>query len=249
MILILARAQDALAGQLAQLLEQAGRPYQLVHDLHKLKMTVCAERDTSSSVRFSLNATEKHFTAIMPRLYPTLIDSQTFLGSERLAAWSALALFQGTVINRPSRLGFIPSVDAHFLPPRATLAVTPPMPPPGCLINAQEASTGRFLRREEVTSTQLTRFTVFDPIHTARLLIVGEHVFDVRKGVKLEATEIKAFNLPWHFTFQKHEVPFMLVTLECFATPRLLEVNYFPVPSQYESVATRVHQILVSELT
>jgi len=124
-----------------------------------------------------------------------------FLGSEWLAAWwAALRHFDGPVVNRPGRDGFLPEpwpwrlegALAGFAPSgvrvadRAEACETAPRTTVHRL--ASGAYAGCFDEREQarLAPGEVYALTPLDPRRTSHLLLAGERCFDLVSGEPLD---------------------------------------------------------------
>jgi len=187
------------------------------------------------------------------------IDSESqFEDSERLAAWwSALAYFPGPVVNRPSRLGFLPELDVLSLVERVPNLDLAPMhigsktPPSltGSITNIHSARDGRFLGRGNLHGEEeLCLFTGFDPERTCRILWAGDKSFatDIKPSASIGAAGvIKALGKE----LRSLSATFSLVVLQVSSSSIEL-VHATPVPnlSNFMELEEDVYEALLNHL-
>ena len=175
---------------------------------------------------------------------------------ERLAAWwAALALFPGPVINRPTRYGFMPVLDALDLAKRidgvcvashwtelaqASDSVPAPTNPAPRGTNIHRMHSGEWVHPDDWSSesgSMVVCVTRFDPEAVFRLVVVGRdcHTDDLRLAAR-HADVVRRL--------RDHLGPRMLLcslVLESTQTKAtILAVDGWPVPSRFRQLSVDI---------
>jgi hypothetical protein len=187
-----------------------------------------------------------------------------FLQAEWLAAWwSALALFRGRVINRPSLEGFFPNVDC--------LSLTRSVPglsvrkveirtgsEPGNAdtgpVNVHRISDGHFVGRLpgrlNLLDSEWYAFTPFNPSCVARILIAGDETFHLAMGSDRLQEQFADQILALRAELGRRCAHFCLLVLEARQeTLHLLSASLFPHVTQYGHLENQVHLALLDYLS
>ena len=187
MLLVLAPMEDEVAVRFEHAARSHGVPVTRA-TMEAVSMRVAL--DSAGTAGVALACDGEPVRGVLNRGF-AIDPAAAFDDSERLAAWwSALACFDGPVVNRPSRVGFLPELDTLSLPAHVPGLALAPMsigsaaPPEvvGRTINVHSARDGRFLRRgggEDCEDDDLRSYTAFDPERTFRILVVGDRCFTI----------------------------------------------------------------------
>ena len=181
MLLIVAPPEDDVAREFEEFARDRG--IAVARLLSGTSLSV--EVDRSGKARAQLRVGGTAVTSIFNRGI-VLHKEAAFAELEQMAAWwSGMALFQGPVINRPSRDGLLPDLDVLSLAAAVPGLDLAPMQigsahslKPRPAVNAHSIATGEFLgHKHEVGEDGLALFTAFDPGRTMNLIVAGDRAF------------------------------------------------------------------------
>ncbi|MEY9834819.1 hypothetical protein [Streptacidiphilus sp. EB103A] len=200
-ILVLAPPGDATALRFAEFAEARGNRV-VVSDGRFDEVAVTVMADRNGAARVDLRVAGEEVRGVFNRGIrpPDIVGSDAaageavFVHAESLAVWwSALALWHGPVVNRPSTQGFLPHFDpleARDLPgvglPSSSIGVQPDRVPAGERINVRRVRDGAFLGHgTDGTSRgvdEILQFTHFHPERTRHILLAGDGEFDLSES-------------------------------------------------------------------
>jgi hypothetical protein len=180
---------------------------------------------------------------------------RAFAAAETYAAlWSAVALWPGPVINRPSAQGFFPRLDPLQL--AGSGAVTPPRT---VILNDGSAPGSDVYRLPGWTrldpDAPRSRFDVVqitdtDPARTRRILVAGTGVFEVSRTSEPLHGYLAARVIPVLDWLQRSGIGFADFTVEQEdGVPRLVDVSCWPSHQLFQDIEDRVYAALLARLT
>jgi hypothetical protein len=271
MILILSQTNDETARRFKEDALGSGVDCLIVNDWNDVKLGITVERDRAVRLELTAGESGRHVTGILNRGVPPAGSSpeEVFQAAESLASWwSLLFSFPGPVVNRSSRMGFLPNVDNLSLA-RAVPGLRLPSAVVSTqnynsyaesvitesVINVHRVRDGQYLGRLGARSTVLDRaevhlFTPFDPNKIAHILVAGNHVFDLSNYSGSVDSHLMYHMKPLIKELHRRHATFALLILEnAPAGFRLLHATAFPGYGQYHYFSARVHAALLEYLT
>lgn len=268
MLLVLAPRSDETARRLAARAALLGIPCAHVDRFRDLSLSASCERDGAVTVRLLLRNGQVPVTAVFNRGVPNAEgDVGSFAQAEIVAAcWTALACLPGPVINRPSRLGYMPSVEPTLLAATGvcnyesragTLATvrSPRVSDGHGAVSLHRLRDGAFLGHmaqwQSDLESELVVGTPFDPEMTRHLLVVGRRTFDLsRADGSLEGTAA-AKVAPLVAEMRGRHATFALAVVESSndVSVRLLSTTVFPTFRHFSHVEENVYDALLEFLS
>lgn len=190
-LLILANKGDEAAERFDSFCRSLRIQTALITDLRHMHLTISANRMGAAAVQLRVRPRGAIVGAVCNfGLTPTRGGDWDFRSGELLASWwSALALFPGPVLNRPTLSSFVPEVQPLSLCSKVPNLDMPDswISPEGARVESPETtnvhllSSGAFLGRTDggpiTCQGELCRFTTFNPNSTWRLLVAGKSLF------------------------------------------------------------------------
>jgi hypothetical protein len=250
-ILVVAPETDGTARRFAEFAIGRGVPTVVACGFGRVQVTVRAARDRSCRTRIAVDGAE--VTAVLTRglgAWEHEPDAErAFARAEGYAAfWSAIALWPGPVVNRPSARGFFPRLD-----PLELVGSGAVLPPRTVILNDGDAPGTVVHRLPDWTwldpAAPRSRFDVVqvedrDPARTHRVLVAGSEVFDLGGG---EAPVHRlAPVLDW---LARAGMDFVDFTAEWEdGTPRLAAVSCWPGHDLFPYCEEQVYQALLTRL-
>jgi hypothetical protein len=255
-LLILAKQNDLTADKLLKYFKSKNIKCIKSDNTEKFTITVIANR--KSSFKSGIIYRNKYpITSILNRGINFNSQINSFESSEVFAAWwSCLACFKGKVINRPSRIGFIPFTDVNLITNEVKQLQLPPLAyssdikflssDKGSVINIHSLNNYNFLGRlSDQTSLQkddVYVFTNFTPEKVVFLLIAGNDIYE------LSTPDGELKTLPKKITQQlkrallRYNANFHLVVLEKNNhIYSLVHTSPFPTYHQYKHLEIKIH--------
>jgi hypothetical protein len=257
-LLVLAPRTDETARRFARFADGHGVPAVVADGFGRVQVTVHATRERVCRTRFTVDGTEVR--AILVR---GVTDwghepdaERAFVRAETYAAfWSAVALWPGPVVNRPSARGFFPRMDPLELAASGAVA-----PPRTVILNDGTAPGDDVYRISDWTTmapgAPRSRFDVvrIDDRHPAgahRILVAGTAVFELTgsgAGQLLEPALVRRLSpvLDW---LARNGMDFADFTVEREGgVPRLVDVSCLPGHHLFADIEDRVHAALLDRL-
>jgi hypothetical protein len=245
-LLVVAPEADETARRFADFAVTNGVPAVVANGFGRVRISVVATRDRA--VRTRITVDDDEVTGVLNRGvgdWGREADAEAaFIAAETYAAlWSALALWPGPVLNRPSAKGFLPRLDPLELVASGAVA-----PPRTVILNEGSAPGADVYRLPDWTKADpdaprsrfdVVRITDRDPVHTRHFLMAGTEVFDV--GGEL-ATGPPTPVLDW---LRGSGVDFADFTVE---QDRLFDVSCWPSHRLFPHLEDRVYAALLHRL-
>jgi hypothetical protein len=267
MLLVLAHENDETAKRFVAYAKASGVACVMPLQVTGIDLCVTAERDRQVVVEICIGKERTPVHAVLNRGLPFPDDSCTdvqFRVAETLAAWwSALACFAGPVVNRPSRLGFIPNLEAWSLVRSVSNIKLAPIyiatghciPLSEPCVNVHLLRDGRYLGKiSKSSSVRLNKhdmhvFTGFDPTQTVQLLLAGNRIFNLTRGPSC-ISPILEDQLDYLIKYLRtNDATFSLLVLQQDADRlRLVHATSFPGVQQYQYMEADVHRALLEYL-
>lgn len=250
-LLVIAADTDETAHRFAGFAVRQGFPAVVEHTFGRIGVSVHVTRDRVSRTRIVLDGAE--VSGILNRGIGDWSGEQNpdraFAAAETCAAlWSAVALWPGPVVNRPSERGFLPRLD-----PLELVAAGVVTPPRTVILNDGSAPGQDVCRIPEWTVAdpraprgrhEVVQITDRDPARTCRILVAGTEVFTVEGIEDLE--EAVAPIVAW---LHRWGVGFADFTVEPAAgVPRLVDVSCWPGHHLFPHGEDQVYAALLSRL-
>jgi len=246
-LLVLAPDDDETADRFAAFARDSERTVVVANDLDRIAVSVRVSRDRVSRTRIAVDGVE--VTAILSRGLGPWGDEpdadRAFAAAETYAVlWSALALWDGPVVNRPSPQGFFPRLDPLDLVATGAVAASRTV-----VLNDGSAPGAEVFRLPDWTPLEpdapRDRFTVVrisdrDPARTRQILVAGTEVIALDGGGLDGVAPVVAW-------IRRTGVDFATFTVE--DDHRLHDVSCFPRHHQFAHVERRVHTALLAGLT
>jgi hypothetical protein len=253
-LLVIAPETDETAVRFADFAIGNGISTVVAKGFGRVQMTVRATRDRTCHTRITVDGVE--VSGILTRGlgdwgHETDPD-RAFVAAEKYAVfWSAVALWPGLVVNRPSVQGFFPRLDPLELVRSGVVA-----PPRTVILNDGSAPGSDVYRLPDWTRVDpdvpRSRFDVVqisdrDPVRARRVLVAGAEVFDISGTAERLDTEQVAPVLAW---LRRSGIEFADFTVEQqHGVPRLLEVSCWPSHHLFPHIEDRVYAALLTRLT
>lgn len=228
---VIAPDSDETAARFAGFAAAHGVPVVVAHEFGRAGVSVHVSRDRVCRVRLTVDGAE--VSGVLNRGIGGWGDDpdRAFAAAETYAAfWSAVALWPGPVVNRPSEHGFVARLDP--LEPVAAGVVEPPRT---VILNDGSAPGREVYRIPEWTVVdageprercEVVRITDRDPARSRRVVLAGAEVF-AADGVRLDGV---APIVAWlrrrgvefaDFTVEPGERALRLVDVSCWPGHRL----------------------------
>ncbi|MFI6513334.1 hypothetical protein ACIBCT_37510 [Streptosporangium sp. NPDC050855] len=255
-LLVIAPDTDETARRFADFALSCGVSTVVANGFGRVQITVRASRDRACRTRITVDGVE--VSGILTRGvgdWGREPDAErAFVSAETYAAlWSAIALWPGPVVNRPSAQGFFPRLDPLQLVGSGAVA-----PPPTVILNDGSAPGSDVYRLPDWTrvdpEVSRSRFDVVqisdgDPARARRILVAGTDVFEVSgTGERLGAgmADLVAPVLAW---LRRSGMEFVAFTVEPGrGVPRLLDVSCWPGHFLFPHIEDRVYAALLDRL-
>jgi hypothetical protein len=254
MLLILAPSEDEAAMRFERMVQSRGIGVTRA-TMDAVSVYVGLDRSGTASVELSVLGVPVH--GVLNR--GLAIDPATqFEDSERLAAWwSGLAYFPGPVVNRPSRLSFLPELDVLLLAERVPNLSLSPMhigsiaPPSfvGRTTNVHSAHDGHFIGRDTTPAKkELFLYTSFDPERTSRFVLAGDKCFatDIAPSSHTSASGVIE-SLRHELRAQSATFSFVVFQVSS-SSVELIHATPVPGIQHYEKIEEDVHEALLEYL-
>ncbi|WP_018503492.1 hypothetical protein [Parafrankia discariae] len=256
-LLVIAPDTDDTAGRFADFANRGGVPTVVAAEFGRVGITVRVTRDRVCRTRITIDEVE--VSGVLTRGlgdWGHEPDTQrAFVSAERYAAfWSAVALWPGPVVNRPSARGFFPRLDPLELARYGAVA-----PPRTVILNAGSAPGTTMYRLPSWAMVDpdapRSRFDVVqigdsDPSRTRRVVLAGSTAFDVSTtGDRLDPdlADRVAPVISW---LRRSGMDFVDFTVELEdGVTRLLDVSCWPDRRLFPLVEERVYTALLNRLT
>lgn len=266
MILVLAHPADLAAKSFVAFAEKAGVSCSVPESLEQISVCVESDRNGMTNVMLWHGEENSPVHSILNRGLPMAPGNDSvgsFKYAETLAAWwTTLACFNGPVINRPTREGFIAPLDVlafsrcglDMAPMYITTETIPDIREPK--INFHRTRNGELLRNDEAATpdylpaNEVVNITGYDPDKTFYAILAGDQWinptdtsggFSCYMADKLQASREILMNKSASFSLlvlQHHEQEI-----------RLVQANPFPALYHYQHISDRVNQSLLNYLT
>jgi hypothetical protein len=255
-LLVIAPDTDETAARFAGFAAGQGVPAVVEHGFGRVGVSVRATRDRACRTSLTFDGAE--VSGILNRGTGGWGDEpgpdRAFAGAETYAAfWSAVALWPGPVVNRPSERGFFARVDPLELvaagavaPPRTVILNDGSAPGrdvyriPGWTAVDPEAPRGRF---------DVVQITDRDPARTRRILVAGAEVFEVDETEARLDPETADRMAPVVAWLRRRGLEFADFTMEAAAGgPRLVDVSCWPGHHLFPALEDQVYAALLRRL-
>jgi hypothetical protein len=263
MLLVLAPSADETAARILESAKVAGIEAIRESDIAAFRLSVRANPDLRTSVTITTRDTNVPITAVINRgIGLTERGAGEFEAGEVCAGWwTALACFEGPVLNRPTRMGFLPDLQPGIFENAAGIAPTDIRFVMGCYehrgpraANVHRLHDGLYLGRVGTDPSILefddaVKITYFDPAATIHVIVAGDRLFDLTES-KSElhhhhAAQLKSFQ-EWCHT---KGIYFAIIVLEPNGGYfRVLSGSVLPAFQQYRAVEKAVHSSLLEFL-
>ena len=255
-LLVIAPGTDETAARFAGFAAGRGIPAVVAHGFGRVGVSVRVTRERVSRVRLTLDGAE--VSGILNRGIGGWGDDpdpdRAFAAAETYAAFcSAVALWPGPVVNRPSEQGFFARSDPLELAGAGVVA-----PPRAVILNDGSAPGREVYRIPEWTvvdpGTARSRFDVVqigdrDPARTRRILVAGTDVFDVGGAEARLDRETADRVAPIAGWLRRRGTEFADFGVELGAgVPRLLDVSCWPGHHLFAHLEDRVYGALLARL-
>ncbi|WP_410614041.1 hypothetical protein [Amycolatopsis sp. lyj-109] len=256
-LLVIAPDTDETAARFAGFAVRRGVPAVVAARFGRVGVSVRATRGRVCRTRLTLDGTE--VSGVLNRgvdAWGAETDpDRSFTAAETYAAfWSAVALWPGPVVNRPSERGFFARIDP--LEPAGTGLVEPPRT---VILNDGSAPGKDVYRIPEWTvvapEVPRSRFDVVqiadrDPARSHRFVVAGAGVFEVGAAggeVGRETANRVAPIVGW---LRRRGMGFADFTVELGAeVSRLTDVSCWPSHDLFPQLEDEVYTALLRELT
>ncbi|WP_307793181.1 hypothetical protein [Amycolatopsis sp. MtRt-6] len=251
-LLVIAPESDETAARFAGFAVGHGIPAVVAAEFGRVGVSVRVNRARESRVRLTLDGAE--VTGVLNRGIGGWGDEpdrdRAFAAAETYAAfWSALALWPGPVVNRPSERGYFARLD-----PLELVAAGEVEPPRSVVLNDGSAPGRDVLRIPEWTvvdpGAPRSRFDVVqitdrDPARTRRVLVAGTGVFAV-DGSGRALVEGVAPVVAW---LRRRGLGFADFAVEAEAGAlRLVDVSCWPGHHLFAHLEDQVYAALLARL-
>jgi len=260
MFLILAGPDDQAAHGFAAWLSARRIPHAWSHDGCDVRLTTHASRAGETRGCLTL-AGETGATPVRAvpnrgiRLACVEPDERFRWGEVTAAWWTALALFDGPVVNRPTRRSFLPDLGLASLEaclPRLVVPSTigpPDAAPDAPCVNVHRLRDSAYLGRLSseliLDEDELYRYTPFNPRGVHRMVVAGRRIFDVGCPGGAVGDALAALLEPLLLELLRREALFCSVVVDVEGgRPALLEATPVPQPRHYAHLADLVHGAL-----
>lgn len=262
MVLILARKDDFTANMLKDHFKNLNIPCVLSNQMNKFQFGLTA--DCYGETWLSLQYGENTISSIINRGMAT--DEDTFNNSETTAAWwSVMASFKGPVINRPSRLGFLPFVESNVItkqlnylqPARIVYSNTAAElafeDDPLLTCNIHSAYNNKYLGHLVADSClnddEAYKFTGFNLDNTHSFLIAGDDHYCLSHPEGITSPEFEPVLTDIKTELQKYNANFYYLVLEDTEQGYCLtHTSPFPSYELYKHIADQVEHSLYKYL-
>lgn len=252
MLLIVAPPKDDVAREFEEFARDSGIAVARLSSATSLSLEV----DRSGDAWAQLCVGDTAVTSIFNR--GIVLDKEAaFTELEQMAAWwSAIALFQGPVINRPSRNGLLPDLDVLSLAAAVPGLDLAPMQigsahslKPRPAVNAHSIVTGEFLgRKYPVDEERLALFTAFDPARTINLIVAGDRAFATSGRLAIDP-QAAAILTALEEELRTRGATFSSATLQVSgAAVEILHASPCPPPAFYQGAGHEVYGSLTGYL-
>ena len=252
-VLVVCGPSDATADRFAAWLHSRGVLVAIASDATRLSLSLDAGRDGTAEVRLALDGEPLILRGAVVLGQPANTGPD-FAGVERLAAlWSALALIDAPVLNRPGRFGFRSRVDwlrlawstrPTIAPPDGRIGRAPVAPPDGRHLHVRRLSSGAWVHDGNAAQeSDLYVSTWFgEALH---LLIAGDRVFDLSRVDGVLSSALADWAAPAFAQLRAASVDLAVVVLEVTdGEPRWLDVNIAPRPYHFDRFEDAVFSAL-----
>ncbi|MDS0137868.1 MULTISPECIES: hypothetical protein [unclassified Amycolatopsis] len=256
-LLVIAPGSDETAVRFAGFALRQGVPAVVSAGFGRVGVSVHATRDRACSTRLTLDGAE--VSGVLNRGVGDWGEEsdpdRSFAAAETYAAfWSAVALWPGPVVNRPSERGFFARLDP--LEQAGTGLVEPPRT---VVLNDGSAPGNDVYRIPEWTAmapeAPRSRFDVVqiadrDPARSHRFVVAGAGVFDVGAAGGEPSGKTADLVAPIAGWLRRRGMGFADFTVEFEAeVVRLTDVSCWPSHHLFPHLEDRIYTALLSELT
>jgi hypothetical protein len=265
-LLVLAGAADQTAQRFVSAARRRGVDCVIPKSAEQMNIRLRAGRDGSTTCELSFGAEQLPVRAVLNRGLSAGAEGEAhpFIEAELLATWwSVLACFPGRVINRPSRMGFLPDLDvvrltarhASLKLPRIQIATSRRVvfrtPATHIRQLSDGCHVGSFHRPPdtEFNIADVYAATEFDPLKTRQLLLAGRCLFDLahETGEMPPGLEQQLRGLLEQLCDE--QANFCLLVVQEYGNElRLVHTSPFPSAHQYQHFEDRVNQALLEYL-
>jgi hypothetical protein len=259
-LLVLAPSDDETARMFCEFVAERGHMAVMPQGFDEVCITVTSGRDASHNV--DLRVGGERVRGVLHRGIGAPVSKggdAAFAHAEALAVWwSALALWDGPVINGATRQGFLPPLDPLLLThvsgvtlPPSSLGRPLSAATTAELVNVHRERDGAFLGRgaEAIVSDEILRFTRFDPDRVRYVLLAGNQVFDPSEAGGALAAATRSALAPLLHRLRSLGADFCLLVIEPAGEEcRLLDVSGLPTHHQFEAIRPQVFQALLDRL-
>lgn len=256
-LLVIAPDTDGTAGRFADFANRGGVPTVVASEFGRVGITVHVTRDRVCRTRITVDEVE--VSGVLARGvgdWGHEPDTQrAFISAERYAAfWSAVALWPGPVVNRPTTQGFFPRLDPLELAGCGAVA-----PPRTVILNDGSAPGTTVYHLPSWTMADpdapRSRFDVVqisdtDPTRARRILLAGTDTFDVSTTGKRLSGDLADRVAPVVSWLRQSGMDFADFTVELeHGVTRLLDVSCWPDHHLFPLVEEQVYTALLNKLT
>ena len=265
MILVLAHPTDLAARSFVSFAEEAGVRCFFPQDIEEVALSVESDRTGKVTVMLCNGEATSPVHGILNRGLPIISGDdaeERFKLSETLAAWwTALACFKGPVINRPSREGYLPSLDVLSFS-KYGLDIAPTYISTNMLFQLNEPQVNLYLLRNgeliqkgrrEISNTAIENevfsLTGFDPNQTFYTALVGHQLFNLSDvSGEFSAYMKDKLRAVQEALISKSALFSLLVLQHHDQRLRIIQANSFPALYHYQHLSSRVNQSLLNYL-
>ncbi|MGX7829122.1 hypothetical protein ACTG9Q_28970 [Actinokineospora sp. 24-640] len=255
-ILVIAPDADETARRFAEFATGNGVATVVANGFGRVGITVRATRDRACRTRITLDGVE--VTGVLVRGvgdWGREPDAErAFASAETCAAfWSALALWPGPVVNRPSAQGFFPRLDPLELVGSGAVA-----PPRTVIVNDGSAPGHEVFRLPDWTEVDpdaprsrfdVVQITDSDPTRARRVLVAGSEVFEVSGTGERLGADLACLVGPVLAWLRRSGMEFAAFTVERErGIPRLCDVSCWPGHHLFPHVEDQVYAALLDRL-
>lgn len=233
-------------------------------DLNQIELNILSERNGEVKVMLYTNEKSTPIHSILNRGLPITDSSgeNQFQFSETLASWwTALACFEGKVINRPSQSGFLPQMDLlSLVTPQIKLTATyvssnnlielqRPQINLHLLRNRELIQMTNDLRNVQLNQQEVYFITGFDPTRTLHILRAGESIINLSNYSGQISSSLNKQLVPLIECLTEKSALLSLVVLERTEQELcLIHATPFPTLNHYKHLSHKVNHSLLEYL-
>lgn len=256
-LLVIAPDSDETAARFAGFAVRQGIPAVVADGFGRVGVSVRATRDRVCATRLTLDGTD--VGGVLNRGIGGWSEEadpdRSFAAAETYAAfWSAVALWPGPVVNRPSERGFFARLDP--LEPAGAGLVEPPRT---VILNDGSAPGDDVCRIPEWTAVapdaprsrfDVVQITDRNPARSRRFVVAGTGVFEVGAAAGAPGEETADRVAPIVGWLCSRGMGFADFTVELEGeVPRLTDVSCWPSHHLFAHLENAIYTALLSELT